>query len=568
MSGLTLDRYLRYEELTTQLRELAEARPDLVAVESIGRSHEGRDIWLATITDSATGSHADKPAHWIDGNIHATELTASVGALGVIDHLVSGHGTDTRITRALETRTFYVVPRLNPDGAELALADHPRWLRSSTRVWPWKERFDTPGLIPSDLTGDGRVLTMRIPDPTGAWKQHADDGRLMIPREMADGPQDGPYWRMLWEGEITEFDGFTIPVPREPEGLDLNRNFPAGWSTALGVAGDFPGSEPEIQALMQAIIARPNVCGYNAMHTYGGVLLRPSSTRSDSSLPAADVWTWTQLGAQGNAATGYSVHSVYEDFTWDRSQLLSGASDDWAYEHLGVFSWTTEFWDVVDRATGEHSATNSWIFGPTVDQELGVLRWADEHHPRMFVPWAPFEHPQLGPVDIGGWDHLRSWSNPPEGSRLVDEIRPHGSFAVTQALAAPCLVIAQTSATRLADDVWRIEVGVFNDGWLPTHVSEWGRKEHLVLPIVATLHLPGVDLAEGAAVIGGSARQELGQLAGRSASRFNYGWPNDGTADRLLASWVVRLPSTVTELPITVSHQRAGTVRTTVNLGD
>ena len=127
---LSTDRFLRHDELTTQLTALAAERPDLLAVESIGRSHEGRDIWLATVTAAETGPHEEKPAMWIDANIHATELTASVAALAVIDRLVAGHGADEVVTRALRTRTFYVVPRVNPDGAELALADRPRFLRS------------------------------------------------------------------------------------------------------------------------------------------------------------------------------------------------------------------------------------------------------------------------------------------------------------------------------------------------------------------------------------------------------------------------------------------------------
>src|SRR4029453_4534722 len=98
--------------------------------------------------------------------------------------------------------------------------------------------------------------------------------------------------------------------------------------------GDFPGSEPEIMALMAAVVARPNVCGYNAYHTSGGVLLPPSPTRPDRELPPIDVRTWNELGRRCTDLTTYPVHSVYEDFTWDQSKVMSGAADDWAYEHL------------------------------------------------------------------------------------------------------------------------------------------------------------------------------------------------------------------------------------------
>ena len=54
-SDLRFDAYYRYGDLTRFLHALAEEHPQLVRVESIGHSHEGRDIWLATITNARTG---------------------------------------------------------------------------------------------------------------------------------------------------------------------------------------------------------------------------------------------------------------------------------------------------------------------------------------------------------------------------------------------------------------------------------------------------------------------------------------------------------------------------------
>jgi Zinc carboxypeptidase len=548
------DRYLRYEDLTQWLHDTAAAHPELMAVESYGRSHEGRDLWLATITDTSTGAHDTKPAHWVDANIHSVEVTAGVAALHLIHHLVNGFGSDATVTRALRSRTFYVVPRVNPDGVEWTLADSPQHRRSSTRPWPWSDARRAPGLHERDLDGDGRILMMRIPDPNGAWAISTADSRLMAP-VPPDGVADGvARYRMLFEGDLVDYDGFTVPTPRAPQGLDLNRNFPAGWGTGVLGSGDHPLSEPEIDALVRAIVARPNVCGYNAFHTSGGVLLRPSSTQPDSKLPPMDLWVWKQLGERGTALTAYTVHSVFEDFTWDQSDTMSGAADDWAYEHLGVYGWTTEFWDVIQVATGTKQSTHFWYTGPTPAEELAVLQWSDAHHPEMYVDWYAFQHPQLGAVELGGWDFMCTWTNPPL-ARLADEVRPHAEFAVFQALASPRLEILHTNVVPLGADTWRVEVGIANTGWLPTDVTRKARKDHLVLPITARL--------DGAEVVGGPALQELGQLEGGSHARFAE--QNDGTPDRVLASWVVRAQpgSSVT---VTVEHQRAGRATTTLTL--
>lgn len=551
------DRFLRYDELNSWLDGVAATHPGLVSIESYGTSHEGRDLRVVTVTDASTGAHDTKPAMWIDASIHAVELTATVAACNLIDRLVRGHGVDDTITRALATRTFYIVPRVNPDGAEWVLADTPKFRRSSTRSWPWIDGHEWPGLHREDIDGNGRILQMRILDPAGAWMPHPDDARLLVP-VPAEGTSPGSLrYRLLDEGRVVDHDGFTIPTPPPVQGLDLNRNYPTGWSTSVPGAGDHPLSEPEIDALVRAMIARPNICGFNAYHTSGGVLLRPSSTRADAQLAPRDVWVWKQLGDRGTELTGYPSHSVFEDFTWDQTETMSGASDDWAYEHLGVFSWTTEFWDIVHAATGEKQSTHFWYTGPTPEQALAVLHWCDEHEPEGFVDWTPFDHPDLGAVEIGGWDDLITWTNP-TGDRLRNEVAPHADFAVHQALCSPQLDVVDVITTRIGGATWRVDVGVANVGWLPTDVSTLARKESLVAPITVELISDDIELLDG------PARRKVGQLEGRVALRFRHG--NDGTPDRAMVSFTVR-GGAGTEVTIDARHPRAGQVSRTVLLG-
>ena len=104
MPTLSFDRFYRYADLTTIIHRFATDYPDLVRVESIGKSNEGRDIWLAAVTSSATGPAEEKPAFWVDGNIHSVEVSASAACLHLIHTLVTGHGNDADITRALTSR--------------------------------------------------------------------------------------------------------------------------------------------------------------------------------------------------------------------------------------------------------------------------------------------------------------------------------------------------------------------------------------------------------------------------------------------------------------------------------
>ena len=550
------DRFLRYDEMVAWLEAKAKKYPSLLTLESYGTSYKGRPLVLATITNSSTGAADTKPAHWIDANIHATEVTGGVAALFVIHYLLENSTSDRHVIEALATRTFYIAPRVNPDGVEDALQDSPLFHRSSVRPWPWRDGFRWPGLHVQDIDGDGTVRTMRLVDPDGAWIEHPTEPRVMIPVGPLGAEPGITRYRLLDEGLIENFDGFTVPMPRDPAGLDLNRNFPAGWGTQVLGSGDHPMSEPEVDALVRAVSARKNVCGYNAFHTSGGFLLRPSSTRADSTLPPFDLWAFNELAKVGTELTTYPAHSVYEDLTWDKSDTMSGAGDDWAYEHLGVFGWTTEFWDAIYHATGDHSPTDIWYVGPTPAQELAVCRWSDTHAPGSYSPWKKFDHPQLGSIEIGGADWFHLWTNAPS-KMLRQEVAPHAKFAVYQALASPRIEIKLIEMQHRGDGMWSVRVGIANTGWLSTQVTSWADKHQIVLPLIASI--------SGATVVEGSTRAKLGQLDGRVRFRVSGDAKSDGTPDRVTHTWLVSgRPGDV--VTVTAQHQRAGTTSASVVL--
>ena len=205
----------------------------------------------------------------------------------------------------------------------------------------------------------------------------------------------------------------------------------------------------------------------------------------------------------------------------------------------------------------ERSGKHIWYEGPTVEQELAVIEWARTNAPDTLHPWRTFEHPQLGNVEIGGTDDFLLWTNAP-ASCLRAEVAPHSEFAIHQAMLSPRLEILHTKAESLGNDTWRVELGVANTGWLPTHVTELARSKHLCLP--------GWVQIDGADTMGSPARVTFGDLAGRSAYLLAGGYRNDGTPDRNLTSWVVRAP-VGTAISFTACHERAGAVTTRLTLG-
>ena len=561
------DTFYRYDALTRLLFDYADAHPNLVSVAAIGKSFEGREIWVATLTNTATGVDTDKPAFWCDGNIHAAELTASTAVLYYLHWLVTGYGGSDqegqRITQLLDTRVVYLCPRLNPDGAELALADTPRHIRSGTRRYPFDED-PIDGLTVQDIDGDGRALLMRMPDPHGGYKRSATDPRLMVARQP--GEFGGEYFRVMPEGLLTDYDGLTIKVNKDVEGLDLNRNFPAFWrheGEQVG-AGAYPTSEPEVKAMVDFIVGHPNIGAGISYHTHSGVILRPMGTQSDDDMIPEDLWSYQRFSKLGEKLTGYPAISIFHDFKYHPKETIGG-TQDWLYEHLGALFWVVEIWGPNKEAGITEYKWVDWYREHAEEDDLKLLKWSDEQcGGQAHVEWRAFQHPQLGPVEIGGWDKMNYWRNPPPHLREREAAR-FPAWMTQIALSLPRLELLRSEVQALGGDTWRVRLAVANSGWLPAYVSKRALERKIVRGVMFEIHLPPGDAS--VSLVQGRPRIEGPQLEGHApvASLLAFLPNRDVTGDRAVAEWVVRAPRG-TRLALTARCERAGAVRTEVVL--
>ena len=558
---LRFDRFSRYDELTAILRDFAARHPRLFALESIGKSHEGRDIWLVTATNRDTGEAETKPAFWVDGNIHAAELTASLACLCFVDALAKGYGTDREITQLLDTRALYICPRINPDGAEWALADRPRYIRSSTRPYPLDED-PVDGLTVEDVDGDGRILSMRIPDPNGPYKKHPTEPRLMVARDPAEF--GGDYYRIMPEGTLANFDGIEVRINRNKQGLDLNRNFPSGWRQEYQQvgAGPYPTSESEVRGVVDFIAKHPNICAGVSFHTHSGVILRPLSTQSDDEMHAEDLWLYKLFGKKSTELTGYPNISIFHDFKYHPKEVISGAFD-WLYEHQGAFFWTVEIWAPAREAGIEGYHYLEWYREHPPEDDLKLLAWSDrELGGEAYIDWYPYDHPQLGRVEIGGWNRLGCFRNPPK-KYLEREVRRFPKWLTWQALTTPKLEIFRTEVTALGADTWKVRLAVHNTGYLPTYVSKRALERKITRGVVYE-----IDLPEGAELVHGKRRVEGAQLEGRANKVSLQSFTPEAavTGDRGQCEWTLRAPAG-TKVSVGARHDRAGRVATSLVLG-
>jgi murein tripeptide amidase MpaA len=602
---MTIDfsKFYRYDEMTDLLQGLVSKHSDLLRIDPLGESYEGRKIWVLTLTRFATGSAAEKPALWVDGNIHAAELLASTAVLYFLDHMLQHAASDPTVCHLLDTRTFYLVPRLCPDGAELALGDRPRHIRSSTRAYPFED-YPLDGMVIEDIDGDGRILSMRIADPHGGWKPHPADPRVMIPREP--GEIGGAYYRILPEGKVLQHNGVEFKLNPDREGLDLNRNFPSDWRQEykqMG-AGPYPTSEPEVRAMVDFVCRHPNIGAAVSFHTHSGVILRPMGTEPDDKMIPEDLWMYKRLSDEASRHTGYPAISIWHDFKYHPQQVISG-TQDWIYEHLGALFWVVELW-APNRAAGiDKYPFIDWYREHPPEDDLKLLKWSDEVcGGQAHVDWRAFDHPQLGPVEIGGWDRMNFWRNPPPALREA-EVARFPAWLKQLAGILPKLVLLELTVECLGEASgplhprgakhYFIRMAVENSGYLPSYVSKRALERKTVRGLIFEFFplLNGADTqadpTQAMTVFGGSdrlgdhdfsaaarpylrcmqgsQRVEGPSLEGHAAKQSLQAFiPDRGlTAQRYLHQWqIAALPGTRIEL--IARTERAGLLRHTVSL--
>jgi hypothetical protein len=178
-----------------------------------------------------------------------------------------------------------------------------------------------------------------------------------------------------------------------------------------------------------------------------------------------------------------------------------------------------------------------------------------------FRDWTSFEHPQLGPVEIGGWHRTFTWTNPP-GPMLEEVTSTNAKFVLRAARTAPKLEIRETKVEPLVDGLYKVTVVIQNTGFLPTYVTETAHKAGVSKPIKVE-----IALAESGAIVTGKPECELGHLDGRANTfgqlSFNDVYPILNSAK---AEWIVRQPAG-TSVTVTASTAKAGTARAEITLG-
>lgn len=118
---LVRDNFYNYNDLSKEVNSLSAEFRNTISIEEIGKTYEGRSIFVIKITGNSS-SHKSKPALMAIFAEHAGEHDVASLAMGVVKYLTENYGNYKKITKLLDEKEVYIIPMMNPDGVEYDLS--------------------------------------------------------------------------------------------------------------------------------------------------------------------------------------------------------------------------------------------------------------------------------------------------------------------------------------------------------------------------------------------------------------------------------------------------------------
>lgn len=451
------NRYNTYDGIVDIMKKINKAYPKLTRLESIGKSYEGRDIFMLTVSDFNTGDPDEKPAMYIDGNIHSNEIQGAEFSLYTAWYLTEMFDDLDFINELLKDKTFYIVPTINPDARDNYMKEPntPHSPRSGMIVLDndgdgeaGEDGFD-------DLNGDNHITYMIRKSPTGQYIKDPQDDRRLI-RVAAE--EKGEYEMLGFEGIDNDGDG---EVNEDGIGYyDPNRDWGWKWQPDYVQRGayKYPFSLPENRAVADFVMKHPNIAGAQSYHNYGGMILRgPGAEEDVDTYNREDVRIYDAIAEKGEEMIpGYRYLTVYKDL-----YSVFGGELDWFYGGRGIYTYTNELMVSYLYFHKNEGRGNQ-------EEELKVdkyLTFGD-----AFVDWEDYNHPQYGPIEIGGFKKNFGRAHP--GFLLEQDAHRNMAFTIYHGYQTPKLSVLEVKEKSLGSGLKEITATIYNERLMPTHSSQ------------------------------------------------------------------------------------------------
>jgi hypothetical protein len=588
-----VDGYRTPEQVGKWIGSLKSAHTGKVSSTVIATSPGGRPVTLIEIGNETGKAEKSNPSVFVGANFEGTRLLATEGALRLAEIILADPSN-------YDSLNWYIVPVGNPDAAARYFRA-PFFVdpRNDQPVNDDRdEQTDEDG--PNDLNGDGYITRMRQKHPDGTWIVSEKDPRVM--READPSKGERGVYKLYTEGTDEDSDGKYNEDG--PGGTDVGLNFPFLFQYFTEPSGLYPGSAPESYGVMKFVFEHPDIAmifsfgstNFCMTPPKGGRKgeadlnrlrvpermasrfgLSPSRTYTMEELVAhfkeafpgenideSAIAGFLDLGAAVNPQEGdlvfYKKYAAdYADYLKEQGDVNArftpepargGSFELWGYFDVGVPVFSMDLWgipkpgpDSVQVRGGAPHPDGDQAGDEETEKELALLAFSDSLLDRTgFVEWQSYDHPTLGPVEIGGF-RPGLFQTPPYA--MADSLLSRQvPWILHLAGELPDLHIFDTRVTDLGSGTYQLEAWIENRSLIP-FPTYMGKRNRQPAPAVLILEGEPVEL------ISGTLRTPVRSVEGNS--RVKLGWVIH-TEDRA-------------EIILNLTSRNAGSDQLTIKIG-
>lgn len=648
--SLTFDRYHSPAEINNLLKQLANAHPKITTLHKIAESPGGTPLMVLEIGSESVDKNKKNPSIMILANMSGIIPLSTEAAMMAIQMILEKN-------EIYKKTNWYILPVGNPDAAKRFFSKP--LIMESRNSSPYNDDKDdkTDEDPPEDLNGDGIISMMRVKHSQGQWLPVPGEPRLMKKADWTKG-EKGIY-KEYTEGIDNDGDGKFNEDGIG--GVDISVNFPHLFNFFTKNGGLWAGSEAESYNLIKFIFDHKEIAMTIVFGESNFCLIPPRGGRKGTTdfskikiperigkrlnidfsrtysmkeimeivqrivpsgfeITESMVASFLGLGATVNPLPSdlkfYNhLSEQYKDFLKKRklsqdridpSKAKDGSFELWAYYHLGLPSFSMDFWTLPkvkdDKkksaaitpeklekmsneeflALGEEKIAeflkssgapanikpqmiiNAMKNGMMTTKRMAtmmknmpkpkskegadpvlkaLLAFSDkELKGNGFVKWKSFRHPLFGEVEIGGVVPFALNTPPAHMIKSLLEGQVPWIFQLADKLAR--IKIGKNTIKSLGDGLYRLTVWIENQGYLP-YPTEMGKKNGRIPPIVVKLRGNDVRFIEG------KARSVIKSIPGNQSVKLN---------------WVLYCPKPG-KLAIKAESPLAWTDRALINLG-
>ena len=298
--------YYNYQNMTNDLNDLYKENTDIMTMKSLGKTYEGRDIWLIKISDNVD-INENEPGVLLMGAHHGNEKPSYESLIFFIKHIISFYRAENSDNDEDGSINEDPIDGLDNDN-DGKIDEDP----SEDRV--------------RNVINETEIFIVPMVNPDGV--EFGDDG---------------------WRKNRNPKEGQTDNI-----GVDLNRNYAYKWELydifpakygnlwtsqpeSWNYRGESPFSEAETTAIKN-FVESEKINISLSYHSYGEFISYPW-THTSQVTPNENLFL--RIGKGISNINGYELYSGKSTYLpWPGGTI--GTSENWLYGEKGVLSYTIE----------------------------------------------------------------------------------------------------------------------------------------------------------------------------------------------------------------------------------